>query len=96
MKNRIEVKNANTGLGASGYTVRAYAWSSGSSGYSGAAVYTFSDNGDGIYYAEVSQTFKATIVITNANTTVITVPSQTVGSILWGDNILTLTPGGAS
>jgi len=96
MYNRIEVKNSATGRGVSGYTVKIYAWSSGTSGYSGAALYTLTDNGDGVYYADVTTTIKGTVVITSSGSTTITVPTYLIGALFWGDNIVTLEPGGTT
>jgi hypothetical protein len=87
-----EVKNANTGRGVSGYTVAVYNWSSGSSGYSGAAVYTMTDNGDGVYYFNCTLTFKGTIVVTSPGSTVVTVPTYLIGVLLHGDNVGELPP----
>jgi len=96
MINRIEVKNAANGIGLTGYTVRAYNHSTGTSGYSGSVVYTLTDGDNGVYYANVTETFKATIVVTNSGSTIVTVPTHLVGIVLWGDNILTITPGGTT
>jgi len=96
MYTRLEVKNSNSGRGIAGYIVKIYAWSSGSSGYSGSALYTLTDNGDGIYYADITTTIKGTVVITSSGSTVITVPTYLRGTLFQGDNQLTLEPGGSS
>lgn len=96
MINRIEIKDPSNGLGKTGYTVYAYNYSTNIAGYSGAPVYTATDAGNGIYYFNVTTTFKATIIVTGGGSTKVANPVQTRGVILWGDNILTLTPGGSS
>lgn len=80
----------------SGYTIKLYAWSSGTSGYSGSALYTYTDNGDGTYYANITTTIRGTIVVTITGSTTVTVPSNLIGTIFQGDNQPTIEPGGSS
>lgn len=92
----VKITNQRTGLGVSGYTVRAFNYSTNAAGYTGAAVVTYTDNGDGVYYGNCTKTFKATIVVSAAGSTAISIPPQKKGIILWGDNIVTITPGGVT
>ena len=92
MINVKRIERKNSGVGLSGYTVAAYAYSSGStSGYTGVALYTFTDNGDGNYYADVSESVKVTIVVTSPTSEVV-VPTHLIGIKLIGDNELNIGP----
>jgi len=81
---------------ASGYTVKLYAYSTASPFYTGSPLYTFTDNGDGSYYADIATTMKGTIVVTATGSTVVTVPVSYIGQIFQGDNQLTIQPGGTT
>jgi len=91
MKDTRTILDKNTGQGKSGYTMKLYAYSGTSPYYTGAALYTYTDNSDGTYHAEITTTVKGTIVITSAASTTI-IPSNLIGTIFWGDNIPTLEP----
>lgn len=84
-----------TGAPASGYTLKAYAYSTGSSGYSGSALYTYTDNSDGTYYADITTTIIGTIVITTPSGSTI-VPSNLIGIKLEGDNQSDIAPPGTT
>lgn len=92
MYQTVEVKSKSTGRGLTGYTVKVYAWSSGTSGYSGSAIYEFTDNGDGVYYFNCTYTFKGTVVVTHPDTTVVTVPTHITGALWHGENVAELPP----
>jgi hypothetical protein len=92
----LKLENKNTGRGITGYTVKIYSWSSSTAGYTGTALYTLTDNSDGIYYTDITTTIKGTVVINASGSTSLTIPTHYKGYVFWGDNILTLTPGGSS
>jgi len=88
--------SGNGYVGYEGLTVRLFAYSTGTSGYTGSALYTYTDANDGNYYADVTTTIKGTLVVTYPSTTTVTVPAWYKGAVYWGDNILTIAPGGTS
>jgi hypothetical protein len=96
MRTTISVLNKNTGRPISGYAVAIFAWSSGTSGYSGTALYTLTDNGDGTYYIDISTTIKGTVVITTPSSTSVIVPTNWIGAIFQGDNQPTIMPTGST
>lgn len=85
-----------SGVPKTGYTIKIYAHSTGTSGYSGSALYTYTDNEDGTYYVDISTTIKGTIVITTPSTTAIVVPDNYIGMLFEGDNQPTIMPGGST
>ena len=91
MRNTKTILNTNTGEGQSGYTMKLHAYSSVSPYYTGAALYTYTDNSDGTYYVDVTTTIKGTIVITTPAATTI-VPANWIGSLFQGDNQPTIQP----
>lgn len=96
MKNGVTVISPQTGRPVSGYTVKIYAYSTGSPYYTGAALYTMTDGGDGTYYVDVTTTIKGTIVVTSSGSTVITVPAMHIGRIFEGENRPDIEPGGTT
>ena len=90
MRYKRSILNKNSGAGLSGYTVQLFAYSADSPYYTGDALYTLTDNGDGGYYAEVTTTFKATLVITTPDGLTTVVPSGFIGHKVEGDNQPTL------
>lgn len=96
MRNGIVIISPQTGRPVSGYIPKLYAYSTGSPYYTGSALYTYTDNGDGTYHADITTTVKGTIVVTSSGSTVITVPTSYIGRIFEGDNQLTLEPGGTT
>lgn len=96
MRKSITILGKNSGLPLTGYTVCLYAWSSGSSGYTGTALYTFTDNSDGTYHADITTTIKATVVVTASGSTSVIVPDNYIGALFEGNNQPTLTPGRTS
>ena len=92
MRHNLTILGKNDGRPKTGYTVKMFAYSTGSSGYSGLALYTYTDNSDGTYHTEISTTIKGTVVInTPANASVL-VPTNFIGVLVEGDNQLTLAP----
>ena len=91
MRDTRSILNKNNGEGQSGYTMKIHSYSGISPYYTGAALYTYTDNGDGTYHVDVTATIKGTIVITTAAGTTI-VPSNFIGRVFWGDNIPTIPP----
>lgn len=91
----IKLEN-DRGVAVDGYTVKWYAFSTGSSGYTGSALYTMTNTTGGIYYANVTTTFKGTLVITASGSTAVVVPAYYKGYLLQGENQLTLKPGGTT
>lgn len=71
-----------------GATVKLYAYSSVSPYYTGAALYTLSEAGNGVYYADITSTLKGTIVVTTATGTTY-VPTNFIGYLFKGDDSLT-------
>ena len=96
MRDTREIKGKTDYKGKAGYTVQLFAYSTGSSGYSGSALYTYTDAGNGIYYAEITTTIKGTIVITSPTNGTVIVPTNMIGRIFQGDNQITLQPGGTT
>lgn len=96
MTNSVIIISPQTGRPVSGYTVKIYAYSTGSPYYTGAALYTMTDDGKGNYYADVTTTIKGTIVITSSGSTVVTVPVNHIGRIFEGENRPDLEPGGTT
>ena len=96
MRYDLKIVGANTGRLKSGYTVQIFAYSTGSSGYSGSALYTLSDNGDGTYYTEITTTIKGTVVITTPTNGTTVVPTNKIGIILQGNNQPTIMPGSST
>ena len=91
MRDTRTILNTNTGEGQNGHTMKLYAYSSVSPYYTGSAIKTYTDNGDGTYQASITATLKGTIVITTAAGTTL-VPSNFIGHVFWGDNIPTIEP----
>lgn len=81
----------------SGYTLLAYAYTTSSPYYdtSTTAVYTFTGDGNGLYYIECSETFKATLVVQTPNGSTLTFTAWT-GIIIEGDNQPTIMPEGST
>jgi hypothetical protein len=97
MRTTISIFGKNSGLPKTGYTLQMFAYSTGTSGYTGSALYSFTDNSDGTYYADISTTIKGTVVITTpAASTVLIIPDNYIGRVFWGDNIPTIEPGGTT
>jgi len=98
MVNKVYIArpSGNGYAGYEGLTVKLYSFSTGTSGYTGVALYTYTDGGDGNYYADITSTIKGTLVITYPSTTGVTVPAWYKGAIYWGDNILTIPSGGTT
>jgi len=95
VRHTLTVINKTTGAPQNGYTVSLYAYSTGSSGYSGSALYTYTDGQNGTYYADVTTTIKGTVVVvTSGGSTV--VPPNKIGIIVQGDNQPTIQPGGTT
>ena len=91
MRDTKTILNTNTGEGQSGYTMKLYAYSSVSPYYTGSALYTYTDNADGTYHADITTTIKGTIVITTPNATTL-VPTNWIGAKFEGDNQPTIMP----
>jgi hypothetical protein len=71
--------------------MKLYAYSAVSPYYTGTALYTYTDNGDGTYHADITTTIKGTIVVTTAAGTTL-VPTNWVGALFEGDNQPTIQP----
>ena len=95
MRDTRTIISTTTGNPVSGYTVKLYAYSTGSSGYSGSALYTYTDATDGTYYADITITIKGTIVVTTVAGNVL-VPTNHIGRIFQGDNQPSIEPGGTT
>ena len=96
MRHTVSVMGKTDGKPKTGYTVTLYAYSTGSSGYSGSALYTYTDNSDGTYYADITTAIKGTVVVvTPANSSVL-VPVNWKGVFFPGDNQLNIQPGGTT
>jgi hypothetical protein len=95
MRHTLSIFGKNDGQPKSGYTVKMHAYSTGSSGYSGSALYTYTDNSDGTYYADITTAVKGTIVITTAGASVV-VPANQIGIFIPGDNQPNIQPGGTT
>ena len=96
MRHTITIFGKNDGRPKTGYTVEMFAYSTGTSGYSGSALYTYTDNSDGTYYADISTTIKGTIVIETPSNGSVLVPTNYIGVIFQGDNQPTIAPGGTT
>ena len=94
MRYTVTVLDKNNGNPKSGYTLRLYVYSTGTSGYSGSALYTLTDAGNGQYYADVTNTGRYTLVVTVS--TGVHVPSTHKGFLIDGDDHLLIPPGGSS
>ena len=88
-------QESNTG-GQAGYTMELYAYSAVDPYYTGSALYTYTDNGDGTYYTDITTTIRGTLVITTPLEATV-VPANFIGALFQGDNQLTVKPiyGGA-
>ena len=95
MRDSRYIFGKNDGKPKAGYTLKLYAFSTGSSGYTGSALYTYTDNSDGTYYADITTTIKGTFVTTTP-TGVTVVPDNLIGVIVQGDNQPTIQPGGTT
>ena len=91
MRDTKTILNSNNGEGQNGYTMKLYAYSAVSPYFTGAALYTYTDNGDGTYYADITTTVKGTIVVTTAASTTL-VPSNWIGAKFEGDNQASIQP----
>ena len=96
MKHDLTILTGSARKPAQGYTARVYAHSTASPFYTGFALHTFTDHGDGTYSVDIPTSLKATIVITSANSTAIVVPSNKIGILLIGDDYAGLAPGGTT
>jgi len=96
MKHTLTILGKNDGRPKSGYTVKMHAYSTGSSGYSGSALYSYTDNSDGTYYADITTAVKGTIVITTPSSSSVLVPSNWIGTFFPGDNQPNIAPGGST
>jgi len=74
-----------------GYTMKIHTYSSASPYYTAVVLYTYTDQGDGTYYVDITNTVRGTIVITTPSGTS-KVPIQFRGALFQGDNQLTLEP----
>jgi hypothetical protein len=83
------ILDKNTGVGLSGYTMSIYTYSAVSPYYTTPKLYDMTDNGDGAYYAEITETIKGTIVVTTPSSTLV-VPPNFIGCLIEGDNQPTL------
>ena len=93
MRKSVFIKSTRTGQGVTGYVPKIYAYSTGSSGYSGSALYTLTDSGDGLYYADITYSLRGTLVITRTGSTaVVQVPTGYVGYLFDGDNQFNIIP----
>lgn len=93
MVQSVKIESTINGIGLPGYTVKLYNWSSGTSGYTGSALYTFTDGSNGMYYVDCSETFKGTVVITHSSySTFISVPEYLKGTQWHGNNMAELAP----
>jgi len=95
MRDSRYICGKNDGKPKTGYTLKLYAFSTGSSGYTGSALYTYTDNSDGTYYADITTTIKGTFVTTTP-TGVTVIPDNLIGVIVQGDNQPTIQPGGTT
>lgn len=91
MRDTKTILNSNTGEGQNGYTMKLYAYSGTTPYYTGSAIHTYTDNGDGTYHADITTTVKGTIVITSAAGTTI-VPTNWIGAKFEGDNQASIRP----
>jgi len=87
-------QESNTG-GQAGYTMELYAYSAVDPYYTGSALYTYTDNEDGTYYADITTTIRGTLVITTPLLATV-VPANFRGALFQGDNQLTLEPEAAA
>jgi hypothetical protein len=96
MRHTLSIFGKNDGQPKTGYTVEMFAHSTGSSGYSGSAVYTYTDNSDGTYYADIVTALKGTIVVTTPANASVLVPANYIGVFFAGDNQPNIQPGGTT
>ena len=96
MRHTVTVLGKNDGRPKSGYTVKLFAHSTGSSGYSGSALYTYTDNSDGTYYADITIAIKGTVVVTTPANASVLVPANFTGVFFPGDNQPNIAPGGTT
>ena len=96
MRHTLSVLGKASGRPKTGYTVKLYAYSTGSSGYSGSALYTYTDNNNGTYYVDITTAIKGTIVITTPTNSQTVVPSNWIGVFFPGDNQPNIQPGGST
>jgi len=96
MRHTISILKASNGSPQSGHTVKLYAWSSGSSGYTGSALYTYTDNSDGTYYVDITTAIKGTVVITLSGASTPTIPTNYIGVFFPGDNQPNIAPLGTT
>ena len=88
MRDSRIIIDKNIGTPKDGYTLKIYAYSTGNtSGYSGSALYTYTDHGDGSYSVDVTTSVVGTVVITTPNGTVL-VPANLKGKLFVGDTEL--------
>ena len=94
MLNKRVIFDRRTGAPRSGYTIEVYAYSTGTSGTSGIALYTYTDHGNGEYSVNVTTSIRATLVITTPLGHVLAT-SDTNTRHIWleGDNQVTDPPG---
>ena len=96
MRHTITILGKTDGRPKTGYTVEMFAYSTGSSGYSGSALYTYTDNADVTYYADITIAVKGTIVVQTPASGSVLVPDNWLGVFFPGDNQPNIAPGGST
>jgi hypothetical protein len=95
MRHPITLINKVTGKPSTGYSIYVHAYSTNATGYTGAAVHTYTETSNAMYYANITTTMKGTIrIVTPSGSTI--VPTAWIGKIFQGDNQPTIAPGGSS
>lgn len=90
MKDVRYIFNSN-GQPQSGYTIKLYIYYNVSPYYQGDPIVTYTDNGDGSYYADIDSTVKGTLVVTDPSGNV-TIPTSFIGYLFWGDDAVNISP----
>lgn len=94
MRHSIFIFNETLGKGDATYTVRAYTYEDAQPNkYNilSSPLYTYTSDGSGGYYADIVDTVKVTIQLTDSGGT-ITTPAMWQGALLHGDDNLNIDP----
>ena len=91
MNNSITLLNKSTGRTVTGYTCAIYTYLNESPYYQNPKLYDFTDNGDGTYTANVTESIRGTVLITSPSAET-KVPANYINHWFEGDNQLTEEP----
>jgi hypothetical protein len=92
MRHSLTITDPATRLPKAGYTVKVYNYTSTPPYYTGTAVYTMTDAGNGIYYMDSTRSFVGTVVVTAPGSTSVFVPESGIKRLFIGDDYPMIQP----